>query len=316
MKLLFIVLLVCAFCLTDKDYRFFFEKFKEQHNKVYAPSEEEYRFKIFVENLKIIDKHNKEGHSYTLGVNQFTDLSHEEFKALLNPMKVREPENVFEYDPNVVPGDIDWREKGAVTPVKDQGYCGSCWAFSAAEAVEGIHQIRTGELISLSEQQLVDCDPYDHGCRGGLMDNAFRWIRENGGICSEADYPYHARDQTCQTTCKPVAQITGYRDVGSNNCGGLESAIMNQPISVAIEADQYSFQHYRSGVLTDCKYFGLDHGVLLVGFGSGSPNYWIVKNSWGTGWGEQGYIRISKDFSDPDGRGCIGICMMSSYPTA
>jgi len=209
---------------------------------------------------------------------------------------------------------MDWRKKGAVTPVKDQGQCGSCWAFSTTGSTEGAHQIATGKLVGLSEQQLVDCSSAqgNQGCNGGLMDQAFQYIISNPGIASEEAYPYTAQDGTCNTAAKSVTMITGYTDVTSGDEGALMKAVNVGPVSVAIEADQSCFQFYSGGVLNDptCG-TQLDHGVLAVGYGTLSgQDYWIVKNSWGTSWGvESGYVFIAKGIDE------CGIATENSYPT-
>ena len=216
------------------------------------------------------------------------------------------------------PASVDWRTQGYVTPIKDQGQCGSCWAFSAIASLEGQHFKASGKLVSLSEQNLVDCSQKqgNQGCNGGLMDQAFTYIKVNNGIDTEASYPYKAVDEKCKFKAANVgATDTGFIDISSGSEDDLVTAIATiGPISVAIDASQDSFQFYSSGIYYEsaCSSTELDHGVTAVGYGSqgSGKDFYIVKNSWGTTWGDQGYIMMSRNKNNN-----CGIATMSSYPT-
>ncbi|KAL8532131.1 hypothetical protein ACS0TY_008662 [Phlomoides rotata] len=302
------------------------EQWMTQYGRTYKDdAEKAKRFKIFKENVDYIDSSNSAGiRPYKLDINSFADLTNEEFKATRNGYKMEfhksSKVSSFRYaNVSAVPSSVDWRKKGAVTGVKDQGQCGCCWAFSAVAAIEGINQLTTGTLISLSEQELVDCDTSeDEGCNGGLMDNAFEFIIGNKGLTTESNYPYEGTDGTCNTKkeSSDAAKITGYEDVPSNSESGLMKAVANQPVSVAIDASGSDFQFYSSGVFTGECGTDLDHGVTAVGYGATSDGtkYWLVKNSWGSSWGESGYIRMQRGISA--GEGLCGIAMQASYPTA
>jgi xylem cysteine proteinase len=308
----------------DIDENAAFSLWRTMFVREYKSAEEEaMRFAIFKYNARKVASHNSEGHSWTMALNKFADLTEDEFGARYiggyRPEKkeykpAAHLENVNRWG---LPDSVDWTTKGAVTPVKNQGQCGSCWAFSTTGSVEGINEIKTGNLVSLSEQQLVDCSgSYGNmGCNGGLMDNAFKYIINNGGLCKESDYPYTARDGSCQTSCSPAVTISGYQDVPQNNENALMSAVAQQPVSVAIEADQSSFQFYSGGVMTSACGTNLDHGVLAVGYGTQSgQDFWKVKNSWGASWGMSGYILLGRGSTfNPNGQ--CGIQMQPSYPT-
>ncbi|XP_042482429.1 cysteine protease XCP1-like [Macadamia integrifolia] len=303
-----------------------FESWVSKHGKVYESIEEKWnRFEIFKDNLKHIDETNKKITSYWLGLNEFADLTHEEFKGKYLGLKTdldkprrRESSKDFRYrDVKDIPESVDWRQKGAVTHVKNQGGCGSCWAFSTVAAVEGINQIVTGNLTSLSEQELIDCDKlYNNGCNGGLMDYAFAFIVSNGGIHMEEDYPYLMDEGTCEEKKEAVEVVTisGYEDVPENDENSLLKALAHQPLSVAIEASGRDFQFYSGGIFNGHCGAELDHGVTVVGYGSTKNlDYIIVKNSWGPKWGEKGYIRMKRNTGKPEGK--CGINKMASYPT-
>jgi len=256
-------------------------------------------------------------------MNQFGDLTSEEFGQLylakvINASEVKQSADVFTYNRMYEMADtVDWRTKGVVTAVKNQGQCGSCWAFSTTGSVEGAWGIKKGQLVSCSEQQLVDCSKKqgNEGCNGGLMDSAFKYIIANKGICTEQSYPYTARDGSCKTTCSSAVTISSFKDVQAKSEQALQSAIQTMgPISVAIDASHSSFQLYKSGVYFEskCSPTQLDHGVLAVGYGTqGTSDYYIVKNSWGTSWGSSGYILMSRNKNNN-----CGIATMASYPDA
>jgi KDEL-tailed cysteine endopeptidase len=293
-----------------------FNLFTERFHKRYSSLEElETRFSIFRKNIITIYSHNQEKRNFTMRVNQFADLTQEEFKDYVGEMLSGSFGCGIFSNISDTPDSIDWRTKGAVTPVKDQGQCGSCWTFSATGAVEGAWSIAKGELYDLSEQELVDCAKLKYGsmgCNGGQMEGAFKFIAENGQ-CSLSSYPYTAKDGTCQR-CSPVVNIRTCMDVEPNNALALRSAVAQQPIAVAIEADTRYFQFYAGGVLTSSTCgTNLDHGVLVVGYGTENDiDYWLVKNSWGTSWGEDGYVKIAR--SSANDPGICGIAMNPSFP--
>lgn len=251
-----------------------------------------------------------------MGHNQFSDWSDEEFQSTLGFLGL-DPIKGGEYAP-FTPTDevtVDWVAKGAVTEVKNQGSCGSCWSFSTTGSMEGAHFIQTGELVSLSEQNLVDCSHNGNlGCMGGMMDRAFTWT-ESHPLETEADYPYQGWTPTkgCRyDSAKGKVAVQSFVDVTPQNPDALKAAIAQGPVSVAVQANQKVFQRYTGGIITaDCG-DNLDHGVLAVGYGeeNGTP-YYKVKNSWGPDWGEEGYVRIAIT----EGTGMCGIQSQPSQPT-
>eukprot|EP01006_Ploeotia_vitrea_P041922 TRINITY_DN66587_c0_g3_i1.p1 TRINITY_DN66587_c0_g3~~TRINITY_DN66587_c0_g3_i1.p1 ORF type:complete len:333 (-),score=173.84 TRINITY_DN66587_c0_g3_i1:195-1193(-) len=310
--------------LTENQAQYLFVKFAKQHNKVYSHDEFFNKFQVFRQNMEMIREHNAAGHSWSMAMNEFGDLTWAQFKKSMCGFQQQNRDflrakNVKTLDTSNLPSSVDWRSKNAVTPVKNQGQCGSCWSFSTTGSVEGAHAIATGNLVSLSEQQLVDCSTAEgnQGCNGGLMDNAFEYIIKNGGICSEQAYPYTATgpNQCRASSCKSVATISGYHDVAKNDELQLKAAVAQGPVSVAIEADQSGFQFYSGGVFSGTCGTQLDHGVLVVGYGTDSgKDYWLVKNSWGASWGLQGYIMLIRHDSSGSPGQC-GLAMEPSYPT-
>ncbi|KAJ7966822.1 Cysteine proteinase [Quillaja saponaria] len=310
-----------------------FSIFKSKFGKTYSTNEEhDYRFGVFKANLRRSKKHQKLDPSAVHGITKFSDLTPSEFRRnFLGLKRLRLPKDAHSapiLPTNDLPADFDWRDHGAVTPVKDQGSCGSCWSFSATGALEGAHFLATGELVSLSEQQLVDCDhecdpeeygSCDSGCNGGLMNNAFEYTLKVGGLEREKDYPYTGRDRgTCKfDKSKIVASVSNFSVVSIDEDQIAANLVTNGPLAIAINAA--FMQTYIGGV--SCPYIcgkHLDHGVLLVGFGSAAfapirlkeKPYWIIKNSWGQNWGNNGYYHICR------GRNVCGVDSMVSTVAA
>jgi cathepsin L len=305
----FALLLTSSFAFNRIDamkYQTAFVNFMHQYGKSYNHDEFQVRFANFKKNLDFIEAHNaRTDVTFTVGMNKFGDLTNAEFAAMYNGLRIPAGyvHKTSAPTPKVdLPDTWDWRKHGAVTPVKDQGQCGSCWAFSTTGSVEGCHFITTKKLASLSEQNLVDCSTAqgNQGCNGGLMTQAMDYIISNNGIDSEASYPYTARDGNCRFNAANVAsKEKSYVNVNSGDENDLQQKIYAGPTSVAIDASHSSFQFYRSGVYKEpsCSPSALDHGVLGVGWGTDPSGgaYWIVKNSWGLGWGNQGYIWMARN---------------------
>jgi len=326
-----------------------FVAWKSKFAKMYEGVEHSERFAVFKANLKKIAEHNKlyeaGEETFHMAVNQFADMTSEEFaawskkangyRADLRDTNLKSGANqtigskCTHRSVGTVPTSIDWRTKGAVTNVKNQGQCGSCWAFSTTGAVEGAWKVSGKPLISVSEEELVQCDKgQDEGCNGGIMENAYEWIIKNGGLTSEEAYPYNSGTGTTGVCKKKLIKdkkvhITDYCDITKDDEKDLEKALAQQPVAVAIEADQTSFQFYKGGVLKAKKCgVKLDHGVLAVGYGvdpKTKMKYWIVKNSWGPMWGDHGYIMMEKEpaaskKSKKPAHSACGIAKAASYP--
>jgi len=333
-------LLLINFVSVSGDLDEMFELYVSKYNRIYSSADEKMkRFEVFKENMHFIQGTNSKQSSYKLGWTPFTDMSSEEFRSYYLPGFIAstvENTTVFrmEQSSHVLEDSIDWTTKGAVSPVKNQGQCGSCWTFSTTGALEGAMVVAGREMVQLSEQELVSCDTGlmgGHGCNGGNPLQAMGWVKKNG-ICSETSEPYVCMDMNsdectqhscAESSCTPVLKAGGWftsGDVTAASSVGteesdLEAAVSRQPISVAIEADQPVFQHYTGGVLSDtaCGQ-NLDHAVLAVGYGvDNGQKYWKIKNSWSSAWGEDGYIRIARGLAD--GYGECGIRHMASFPT-
>ena len=335
------------------------ERFQIHFNNEFEDKE---TFRKWVDNDRYISAMNSKNLTYVLDHNQFSGMDSSDFKNYLGYSNnridkiknkilegeclekcIKEIKNVAIKDTyNCVseclehvdslheiktnPDSIDWVEKGAVTPVKNQGQCGSCWSFSTTGALEGAYYIKNNKLESFSEQQLVDCDNFknggrDHGCNGGLMDNAFNWIKNNNGLCSESEYPYTSgttqKSSSCDTKCNIISNsdIINFVDVTASSDEEMMSALAQQPVSIAIQADQKEFQFYKSGVFVEECGTKLDHGVLAVGYGTDSgQDYYKVKNSWGESWGENGYILLGRGAKFNNGDGQCGMLLQASYP--
>ena len=282
------------------------------------------RLQNFIATHQFIEEVNEAGKNWIAGHNQFSDWHHAEYKQMLGYVKgegVASPKvQIFE-ETNAL--EVNWVDAGAVTPVKNQGSCGSCWAFSTTGSLEGAHFVATGELLSFSEQQLVSCAGLNYGnygCYGGLASQAYNYYEAGHKAELESVYPYASGTGqmfTCtydesSTTSVSVADYTA---VTADSPSQMKAALVQQPLAVAIEADQMVFQTYSSGVLTSdagCGY-NLDHAVLAVGYGTDSSgqDYWLIKNSWDTTWGDQGYIKLGMDST----KGACGVQMEPEFPT-
>jgi C1A family cysteine protease len=302
--------------LADSDIRELFKQWKAEHNQVFNGDEDEHRFQVFKSTHEKIQEENSKGHSFTLAHNFMSAMTQQERVQLLgfHPMRANNASTHLFAPASEAPDAVDWTTEGKVTPVKNQGQCGSCWAFSAVEALESRWAIHEGKPpVAMSEQELVDCDTAsDAGCNGGLPENAFEFL-ETHDMCTEASYAYAGKGGQCHIdgcdVAVPKGSVTGVGKVPADDDAAMAAAVAEGPVSVGIEADQFAFQMYSSGILKGNCGTNLDHGVVVVGYGT---DYFKVRNSWGSSWGENGYIRIGRGVA-PHGE--CGILMDGSYPT-
>ncbi|XP_034032414.1 pro-cathepsin H [Thalassophryne amazonica] len=322
LNIVILLILTCttaAFPLSEQD-EFHFKSWMAQYNKEYTLKEYYERLQIFTENKRRIDKHNEGNHSFTMALNQFSDMTFSEFRSAFLwtvPQNCSATKGNYISSNQPYPDSIDWRKKGNyVTKVKNQGNCGSCWTFSTTGCLESVTAIATGKLTPLSEQQLVDCAQAfnNHGCNGGLPSQAFEYIKYNKGIMTEEDYPYTASDDPCMyepslaaAFVKDVINITENDEMGMVDAVGTRN-----PVSLAFDVTS-DFMSYHQGVYTstECRNTPdkVNHAVLAVGYGTenGLP-YWIVKNSWGSRWGMNGYFLIER------GKNMCGLATCASFP--
>ncbi|XP_071729354.1 KDEL-tailed cysteine endopeptidase CEP3-like [Rutidosis leptorrhynchoides] len=295
------------------------------HHKVQGRRNLE-RFNVFKHNVQYVHQSNKMNKPYKLNLNLFADYTvHEHasiyqsktshFLALQGPLKSTN-QSYTHKDATNLPPRIDWRERNAVTPIEFQGECGSCWAFSAIAAVEGINAIVTGQLTRLSEQQLLDCDTaWNNACDGGLMEPAFKFIKEHGGIATDESYPYKAKRVTCDKSKFGHHSVTLS---GSEYLDGTEEAlhksVAHQPVTISVDSSSQDFMLYKEGVFTGACGLNNNHGMTVVGYDETKEGmkYWIVKNSWSEAWGEKGYMRIQR--GTPQKEGICGINKCAAIP--
>jgi len=311
-----------AYGYSDSEYKVAFTSWMKEHNRMYSSEEFVNRFEIFKKNMDFVRDWNSMNTTTIVGLNVFADISNEEYRNVYlgthidgTALIANAEHFITSTEPLAVM--VDWRTKGIVTPIKDQGQCGSCWSFSATGSIEGAYALAKGMLHSVSEQNLMDCSTAygNQGCNGGLMNSAFQYVIANKGIDTEQSYPYLTKQGTCHfTTANIGATITNYKNVAAGNEAALIAAINQQPVSVAIDASQNSFQLYKTGVYYEpkCSSTRLDHGVLAIGYGTDDTtgtDYYIVKNSWGTSWGTAGFIQMSRNKANN-----CGIATQASWP--
>ena len=319
-KFLLVLVIALVACDMDIDAIMFqqFQKFiKKYHKKYNSINEFLARYEVFRRN--VMTTFQDEDNSYRTGITKFSDLTQQEFARTYLNLNY-DAIAMANFNPHIVkvtnaaPDAWDWREKGYVSPVKDQGSCGSCWAFATVANLEGLYYKNKGVMKTFSEQMLVDCDTTDSACNGGLMEYAFDWLKSNGGIMLDKDYAYKGVKSTCKSDKSKYVdmKITGYTKLGSSSSTWSpvdedeikEFLYETGPLAVALNANP--LQTYSSGILdkssSQCSSSGINHAVTMVGYGNASgKDYWIVKNSWGASWGESGYFRIKR------GSGTCGI---------
>ena len=303
---------------TDTKKLYDFHKWRVDYNKTYTGEKDLISYyRNWLHNRDYVDTHNQQDHGFKLGLNQFADgdLKHLQQQSYYN-RRLAERHFLEPTECEVaagLPSSVDWRTRGVVTPVKNQGECGSCWAFSSTGSMEGQHALKTGKLVSFSESQIVDCDTQDAGCAGGWMDRAFQYVISNHGIETEKAYPYIDQFENCTSNkAENVATFSSYHDVTGGEAGLMKAVATVGPISVAIDASQPDFHFYKDGVYynPDCSTTQLDHAVLVVGYGTTmNEDYWIVKNSWGETWGNKGYIWMARNRNN-----MCGIATTPTYP--
>jgi len=299
-----------------------FEAFTVKYGKSYKDQEElQFRFQQYRRAAAFVNAHNAQGSSFSLEINEFADLTEEEFRAKyltsFPESKQRKLKSSI-LPTGDLPEQVDWASFGAVSSIQNQGSCGGCWAFATVGAIEGLLYIQNKTLYQLSPQQLIDCSSSfgNEGCNGGLMDDAFKYVLQAGGVETEKDYPFRRHNGKCQADEKKyVGRIQSYADVPIRNELQLKAAVAQQPVAVGIQASQGTFMYYHSGVISSGCGTNLDHAVLVVGYGeeAGKP-YWLVKNTWGAYWGEKGFVKILREDANDATTGMCGIASMPSYP--